>query len=172
MIPIIGVPIFPQASAWKPLSFKTFSIMDTVVVCTMTALVILLGVGIGNIEFGKDIGATLTINGFMSVFGTKIPGVVVAICLSLFAFTTVLTWALYGSRCTEFIFGENAAKPYLVVFCVLIVVGAVADLTLAWNISDTMNGLMAIPNLLALLLLSPVVVKLTREYFANQKTLK
>ena len=150
--------------------FEVF--MDTVIVCTMTALVVLLGNGVGGIEFGNDIGANLAINGFTAVYGGKIPAVVVAICLSLFAFTTTLTWALYGSRCTEFLFGEKAGKPYLVFYCLLIVIGAVTDLSLAWNIADTFNGLMAIPNLIALLVLSPIVIKLTREYFDNQKKLK
>ena len=150
--------------------FEVF--MDTIIVCTMTAMVILLGVGVQNIEFGKDIGATLTINGFMSVFGTKIPGVIVAICLTLFAFTTCLTWALYGSRCLEFLLGTKARKPYQIVYCLIIILGSVTELSLAWNIADTLNGLMAIPNLIALLALSPIVVKLSREYFADVKRLK
>lgn len=150
--------------------FEVF--MDTIVVCTMTAMVILLGVGVHSVEYGKDIGATLTINGFMSVFGTKIPGIVVAICLTLFAFTTCLTWALYGSRCFEYLLGTKARKPYQILYCAVIILGSVTELELAWNIADTLNGLMAIPNLIGLLLLSPVVVKLSREYFADVKRLK
>ena len=150
--------------------FEVF--MDTIVVCTMTAMVILLGVGVNNIEYGHDIGATLTINGFMSVFGTKIPGIIVAICLTLFAFTTILTWALYGRRCLEFLFGVKAGKIYLIVYCLIIAIGSVTELELAWNIADTLNGLMAIPNLIALLFLSPVVVKYSREYFDEVKKKK
>ena len=123
-------------------------------------------------QLSKDIGATLTINGFMSVFGTKIPGIVVAICLTLFAFTTCLTWALYGSRCFEYLLGTKARKPYQILYCAVIILGSVTELELAWNIADTLNGLMAIPNLIGLLLLSPVVVKLSREYFADVKRLK
>ena len=147
--------------------FEVF--MDTIVVCTMTAMVVLLGVGVHNIEFGNDIGAQLTINGFMSVFGDKIPGVVVAVCLTIFAFSTVLTWGLYGTRCMEYLFNYKAAKVYQIIFCGVMIIGGVIKLQLAWDIADTLNGLMAIPNLIALLLLSPVVIKLTKEYFRGVK---
>ena len=145
--------------------FEVF--MDTIVVCTMTALVVLLGVGIENIEFGNDIGANLTIMGFQSVFGQGLSGVAVAICLSLFALSTVLTWALYGSRCMEYLFGYKASKVYQVIFCIFACIAGNVELTLAWGIADTLNGLMAIPNLIALALLSPVVVKLSKEYFTE-----
>lgn len=150
--------------------FEVF--MDTIVVCTMTAMVVLLGVGVHNIEFGNDIGAQLTINGFMSVFGDKIPGVVVAVCLTMFAFSTVLTWGLYGTRCMEYLFNYKAAKVYQIIFCGVMIIGGVIKLQLAWDIADTLNGLMAIPNLIALLLLSPVVIKLTKEYFRGVKAAK
>ena len=145
--------------------FEVF--MDTIVVCTMTALVVLLGVGVENIEFGTDIGANLTIMGFQSVFGQGLSGVAVAICLSLFALSTVLTWALYGSRCMEYLFGYKASKVYQVIFCIFACIAGNVELTLAWGIADTLNGLMAIPNLVALALLSPVVVKLSKEYFTE-----
>lgn len=150
--------------------FEVF--MDTIVVCTMTAMVVLLGVGVQNIEYGNDIGAQLTINGFMSVFGDKIPGVVVAVCLTMFAFSTVLTWGLYGTRCMEYLFNYKAAKVYQIIFCGVMIIGGVIKLQLAWDIADTLNGLMAIPNLIALLLLSPVVIKLTKEYFRGVKAAK
>ena len=143
--------------------------MDTIVVCTMTALVALLGNGINGIEWGKDIGANLTINGFMSVFPGKISATCVAICLSLFAISTVLTWALYGTRCVEFLFGFKASKVYQIIFCGFACIAGAVSLDLAWAIADTLNGLMAIPNLIALLLLSPVVIKLTKEYFQSVK---
>ena len=147
--------------------FEVF--MDTVVVCTMTALVVLLGVGVQNIEYGTDIGANLTIMGFESVFGTGIPAVAVAICLSLFALSTVLTWALYGSRCVEYLFGFKVSKVYQVIFCLFACIAGTVELDLAWAIADTLNGLMAIPNLIALALLSPVVIKLSKEYFSSLK---
>lgn len=145
--------------------FEVF--MDTIVVCTMTALVVLLGVGVQNIEYGNDIGANLTIHGFESVFGSGIPGVAVAICLTLFALSTVLTWALYGKRCVEYLFGSKAAKVYQIIFCLFACIAGTVELSLAWAIADTLNGLMAIPNLIALALLSPVVIKLSKEYWAE-----
>ena len=148
--------------------FEVF--MDTIVVCTMTALVVLLGVGVQNIEYGNDIGANLTIRGFESVFGSGIPGVAVAICLALFALSTVLTWALYGSRCVEYLFGYKASKVYQVIFCIFACIAGTVELSLAWAIADTLNGLMAIPNLIALALLSPVVIKLSKEYFSQMKS--
>lgn len=150
--------------------FEVF--MDTIVVCTMTALVVLLGVGVQNIEYGNDIGANLTIMGFESVFGGGIPGIAVAVCLTLFALSTVLTWALYGTRCVEYLFGYKAAKVYQVIFCLFACIAGTVELSLAWAIADTLNGLMAIPNLIALALLSPVVIKLSKEYFASIKTNK
>ena len=150
--------------------FEVF--MDTIVVCTMTALVVLLGVGVENIEFGKDIGANLTINGFMSVFPGGISATCVAICLTLFALSTVLTWALYGARCVEYLLGYKASQVYKVIFCIFACMAGAIELELAWAISDTMNGLMAIPNLIAVALLSPVVFKLTKEYFQGIKAKK
>ena len=147
--------------------FEVF--MDTIVVCTMTALVAILGNGIENIQFGKDIGAQLTINGFMSVFPGKIAATCVAICLSLFAISTVLTWALYGTRCIEFLMGYKASKVYQIIFCGFACIAGAVKLELAWAIADTLNGLMAIPNLIAVALLSPVVIKLTKEYFQAVK---
>ncbi|MBR5597117.1 MAG: sodium:alanine symporter family protein [Lachnospiraceae bacterium] len=145
--------------------FEVF--MDTIVVCTMTALVVLLGVGVQNIEYGNNIGANLTIMGFESVFGHGIPGVAIAVCLTMFALSTVLTWALYGSRCIEYLFGYKASKVYQVIFCLFACMAGTVELTLAWDIADTLNGLMAIPNLIALALLSPTVVKLSKEYFTE-----
>ena len=150
--------------------FEVF--MDTVVVCTMTALVVLLGVGVDKVVYGQSIGADLTIQGFMSVFPGKPAALAVAVCLSLFALSTVLTWALYGCRCTEFLFGYKASRIYLVIFCAFACIAGAVSLDLAWAIADTLNGLMAIPNLIALALLSPVVIKLTKEYFQGIKAKK
>ena len=147
--------------------FEVF--MDTIVVCTMTALVALLGNGLDSIQWGKDIGAQLTINGFISVFPGKIAATCVAICLSLFAISTVLTWALYGTRCVEFLIGYKASKVYQIIFCGFACIAGAVELELAWAIADTLNGLMAIPNLIAVALLSPVVIKLTKEYFQSVK---
>ena len=150
--------------------FEVF--MDTIVVCTMTALVVLLGVGVENIPYGTEPGAALTIDGFMSVFPGKISATAVAICLALFALSTVLTWSMYGTRCVQFLMGYKASKVYQIIFCLFACIAGAVKLELAWNIADTLNGLMAIPNLLALLLLSPVVIKLTKEYFAGVRIRK
>ena len=96
-----------------------------------------------------------------TLFTQKGGALVIAVALALFAFSTILGWALYGSRCCEFIFGSKAIRPYQVIYVLMIVVGATVDLELVWNIADTLNGLMALPNLIALALLSGVVVKLS-----------
>ena len=145
--------------------FEVF--LDTVVLCTMTALVVLLGVGVENIPYGTDAGAALAIRGFQSVFGGALPGVIVAVCMALFAISSVLTWGLYGSRCCEYLLGGTAAKLYQFVFALCAIAGAVMEMGDVWAIADTLNGLMALPNLVALLALSPVVVRLGREYFSS-----
>ena len=150
--------------------FEVF--MDTIVVCTMTSLVVLLGVGVNSVPYGTDQGASLTIAGFKSVFGGPIPAVVVAICLTLFAISTVLTWGLYGSRCFEFLFGHKAVKVYQIIFALVVIVGAMMKLDIAWNIADTLNGLMAIPNLIGVIALSPVVAKATKDHFDRERRLK
>lgn len=142
--------------------FEVF--MDTIVICTVTALVVLLGVGIDNIEYGQDVGAALTIQGFRSVFGGALPGVIVAVCMTLFALSTILTWGLYGARCCEFLLGGAAARLYQVIFALAAIAGATMELSRVWAIADTLNGLMALPNLVALVALSPVVAQLTRRY--------
>ena len=147
--------------------FEVF--MDTIVVCSMTALVVLCGIGVDNIQFGTDVGANLTIQGFQSVFSGALPGIMVAACLTLFALTTILAWGLYGSRCCEYLFGAKVAKVYQVIFSLFLIVGSTMQLDLAWAIADTLNGLMALPNLVALIALSPVVAKLTKEYFTSLK---
>ena len=107
-----------------------------------------------------------------TVFGNKAGALIIAIGLSLFALSTVLSWGLYGTRCWEFLLGEKAIKPYQIIFTLVVIVSATMDLTLAWDIADTLNGLMAIPNLIALILLCPVVFKLTKEFFEGEKRLK
>ena len=141
--------------------FEVF--VDTIVICSMTALTIICS-GV-DINFGVKPGSELITAAVATIFGDKLAALFVAVALILFAFSTVLGWALYGTRCAEFLFGSKIIRPYQIVFCLVVIAGAVADLTLVWDISDTLNGLMAIPNLIALLLLSPVVIKLTREHF-------
>ena len=132
----------------------------------MTALTILCS-GV-SIQYGVDAGAELTISGFVVTYGNWI-SIFTAIALCCFAFSTILGWGLYGARCIEFIFGEKVIKPFMVIYSLISIVGAIADLELIWGISETCNGLMAIPNLIALFLLSGTVVKLAKEYFKTNK---
>jgi AGCS family alanine or glycine:cation symporter len=142
--------------------FEVF--MDTIVICTLTSLVILMSGT--EIPYGSNPGVLLTNAAFSQVFGQG-ASVIVAIGLTLFAGSTILSWGLYGTRCAEYLFGSKIIKPYQTVFCLLVVIGSVMELSLAWNIADTLNALMAIPNLIAVFALSPVVFKLVKEYRAG-----
>lgn len=140
--------------------FEVFT--DTILICTLTALTILCSETA--IQYGADAGAELTISGFVSTYGNWV-SIFTAIALCCFAFSTILGWGLYGARCIEFIFGEKVIKPFMVVYSCIAIVGATADLGLIWGISETCNGLMAIPNLIALFLLSGKIAQLTRQHF-------
>ncbi len=137
--------------------FEVF--MDTIVICTLTALVILCS-GVP-VNYGQAAGAELTISGFISTYGNWV-SIFTAISMCCFAFSTIISWGLYGSRCVEFILTSKAVKPFLVVYSLVSIVGATVDLGLLWDIAETFNGMMAIPNLVALFLLSGVVVKLVK----------
>ena len=114
----------------------------------------------------------MVVNAFSGIFGGKLSAVIIAVGLSLFALSTILSWALYGTRCCEFLFNK-AAKPaalvYKVLFCGVLIIGSTLGLDLVWTIGDALNGLMAIPNLVALLLLSGTVIATTKEYFKNHR---
>ena len=144
--------------------FEVF--MDTIVICTLTALTLLCGAG-DKIVWGKDAGAELISAAFSSVFGAQVGSVLVAVGITLFALSTILSWSLYGTRCFEYLTGGRGIKVYQILFVCVIVIGAMLKLDLVWNIADTLNGFMAIPNLIALLGLSGVVVKLTKEHFSK-----
>lgn len=157
------------ADTRKPVKQGMFGIFevftDTIVICTLTALVILCSqVPVG---YGQAAGAELTIQGFISVYGNWV-SVFTAVAMCCFAFSTILGWGLYGARCIEFLFSEKVIKPFMVAYSLVAILGATADLGLMWNIAETFNGLMAIPNLIALFLLSGTVVKMTKEYFAGE----
>ena len=157
------------ADTRKPVKQGMFGIFevftDTIVICTLTALVILCSqVPVG---YGQAAGAELTIQGFISVYGSWI-SIFTAVAMCCFAFSTILGWGLYGARCIEFLFSEKVIKPFMVAYSLVAILGATADLGLMWNIAETFNGIMAIPNLSALFLLSGTVVKLTKEYFAGE----
>ncbi len=157
------------ADTRKPVKQGMFGIFevftDTIVICTLTALVILCSqVPVG---YGQAAGAELTIQGFISVYGNWV-SVFTAVAMCCFAFSTIIGWGLYGARCIEFLFSEKVIKPFMVAYSLVAILGATADLGLMWNVAETFNGLMAIPNLIALFLLSGTVVKLTKEYFAGE----
>lgn len=144
--------------------FEVF--MDTIVICTLTGLVILLAAP--NISYGLAAGAELTISGFTATYGGWV-SILTAIAMCCFAFSTIIGWGLYGSRCIEFLGGEKFVRPFLVVYSFVSIVGATMNLGLLWDISDTFNGLMAVPNLIALLMLSGHVKKLAIEVDQAEK---
>ncbi len=137
--------------------------IDTIIVCTFTGLAIIVS---GVWDSGQT-GAVLS----ASAFEAAMPGIgkyLLAISLAVFAFTTILGWAFYSEKCWEFLFGTVTEKPFRLLWTLAVFPGAVLSLDFAWLVADTLNALMAIPNLIALLLLSPVIVTLTREYFARE----
>ena len=145
--------------------FEVF--LDTIVICTLTGLTLLCGAYHGGVDLhiGTMGETNLVAYSLGTLFTEKGGSLIIAIGLALFAFSTILGWALYGSRCCEFVFGTKAIKPYYVIYIICTVLGATVDLGVIWDISDTLNGCMAIPNLIAIVALSGVVVKETREYF-------
>lgn len=135
--------------------------IDTLIIATITALAITLT---GVWESGVS-GAALTMSAFQSVI--PIGNYLVSIGLLLFAFSTILGWEYYGERCAEYLLGPSIIKVYRIIFIPFIVIGAIGGLEFIWDLADTLNGLMAIPNLIGVVFLSPVVVKLTKEFFNN-----
>ena len=157
------------ADTKKPVKQGFFGIfevfVDTIIICTMTALVILCS-GVP-VNYGEAAGAELTISGFTAVYGSWV-SIFTAVAMCCFAFSTIIGWGLYGTRCIEFLFGSRANKLFMLVYALVAIVGATMNLGLMWSIAETFNGLMVIPNLIAVFLLSGVVVKLVKEYFAGE----
>lgn len=138
--------------------------IDTLILCTITGLVIVTS----GVWTGGETGAALTSQAFDQALGPLVPGggsILVAVSLVLFAFTTILGWSFYGEKCVQYLFGAGSIRPFRILWVAVIPVGACADLGTIWLLADTLNALMAIPNLIALLLLSPLIARLTREYF-------
>lgn len=158
------------ADTQKPVTQGMFGIFevfaDTIIICTLTALVILCS---GTpVTYGVAAGAELTISGFTTTYGSW-SSIFTAVALCCFAFSTIIGWGLYGSRFVQFLFRSNkVVRPFLVIYSFVSILGATLDLGLLWDIADTFNGLMSIPNLIALLLLSGMVVKLTKEHFPGK----
>jgi AGCS family alanine or glycine:cation symporter len=136
--------------------------IDTLIICTMTGLVLIVS-GVWNSDLQ---GAAMT----LMVFDSTLPfgGNILSLCIALFAFTTMLGWSYYGERCSQFLLGPKVVMPFRILWVIGVFIGTQMSLGLVWKMSDALNGMMAIPNLLALLLLSPVVFKLTKQYFQQQ----
>ena len=136
--------------------------IDTLIICTMTGLVLVV-TGVWN---GEPQGAAMT----LSAFKAELPygDIILSVCIVLFAFTTMLGWSYYGERCAEFLLGPKVIFPFRVLWVIGVFLGTQMSLELVWKMSDALNGMMAIPNLIALVLLAPVVFKLTREYFLEE----
>ena len=135
--------------------------IDTLIICTMTGLVLIVsGVWTSDLQ-----GAAMT----LMVFDSTLPfgGSILSLCIALFAFTTMLGWSYYGERCAQFLLGPKVVLPFRILWVIGVFIGTQMSLGLVWKMSDALNGMMAIPNLLALLLLSPVVFKLTKQYFQS-----
>lgn len=147
--------------------FEVFT--DTIVICTLTALVILCSDI--PVAYGEAAGAELTILGFTSTYGSWV-SIFTAVAMCCFAFSTIIGWGLYGARCIEFLFSSRVIKPFMIVYSLVAILGATMDLGLLWSIAETFNGLMSIPNLIAVFLLSGTVVKLVKEYFQGEGTQK
>ena len=148
--------------------FEVF--MDTIIICTLTSFILLCGYYGGvDIAWGQSAGSELISASFSLVFGNQLGSLIVAICIALFAFSTILSWSLYGTRCFEFIFKTKGTRMYQVLFLIVIVIGACLKLSLVWNIADTLNGCMILPNLIALIALSPIVIQTTNSYFKTSK---
>ncbi|RRN48848.1 sodium:alanine symporter family protein [Streptococcus suis] len=143
----------------------TGTFIDTLIICSLTGLSILV-----TDQWTTEglAGAPLTQEAFATVFGNT-GSIALTISLVLFAFTTILGWSYYGERCIEFLFGTKSILPYRLLFVAMVALGGFLKLDLIWTISDIVNGLMALPNLIALLALSPVIIKETRQYFAKKK---
>ena len=158
------------ADTKKPVKQGMFGIFevftDTIVICTLTALVILCSGT--SITYGQAAGAELTISGFTLTYGNWV-SIFTAVAMCCFAFSTIIGWGLYGARCAEFLFKEKAIRPFMVLYSLVAIIGATVDLGLLWSIAETFNGLMAIPNLIALLALNGVVVAETKKYLDNAK---
>lgn len=160
--PIAAAAAQTKHPVTQALVSMTQTFIDTIIVCTLTGLVLILT---GAWDNGKT-GAELTTIAFKA--GVPGGGYIVTIGLILFAYSAILGWCYYGEKSVEYLFGVKAVKPYRYVYILFVGVGAVAKLGLVWSLSDVFNGLMAVPNLIGLLLLSPVIVRITREYFAPE----
>lgn len=137
--------------------------IDTIIVCSITGLAIVVS---GAWTSGEN-GAALTSYAFSHAL--PMGNYIVAVALAIFAFTTIIGWSFYSEKCVQYLFGIKAIKPFRLLWTLAVPLGAVSSLDFIWLLADTLNAMMAIPNLIALVLLSPVVFGLTREYFIKKR---
>jgi AGCS family alanine or glycine:cation symporter len=137
--------------------------IDTLIICTMTGLVLV----VTGVWDGELYGAAMT----SAAFSSQLPfgDIILTLCIILFGFTTMLGWSYYGERCAEFLLGPKVIVPFRVLWVAGIFLGTQMSLELVWKMSDVLNGMMAIPNLIALVFLAPVVFRLSKEYFAEEE---
>lgn len=147
----------------------TGTFIDTIIVCSITGIVLVMGFIMAGNTFGTETGAVLTTN----VFNQLLPGIggwTVTIGVIFFAYSTILGWSYYGEKCCTYVFGEKSVLLYRIIYIISVFVGCVVTLDLVWLFADTFNGLMAAPNLIALLLLSGVIVKESKDFIARRKS--
>ena len=161
--PIAAAAAQTKHPVTQALVSMTQTFIDTIVVCTMTGLVIVTS---GAWETGAT-GTKLTAAGFGAIFNPSAGSMIVALGIAVFAYSTILGWCYYGEKSLEYLAGTKAIKPYRLIFSMMVLVGAVAKLELVWLLSDAMNGLMALPNLIGLILLSKVIVRETKDYYSK-----
>ena len=161
--PIAAAAAQTKHPVTQALVSMTQTFIDTIIICTMTGLVLILT----GLWSSGDTGAELT----TKAFAAGMPGgaYIVTLGIILFAYSTMLGWCYYGEKSIEYLFGVKSIMPYRIVFIIFIGLGAIAKLSFVWNLSDTLNGLMAVPNLIGLLLLTPVIISETKKYFGNDK---
>ena len=160
--PIAAAAAQTKSPITQALVSMTQTFIDTLIVCTMTGLVLILTGAWSNGQNGAELTTT--------AFAMGMPGgaYIVTVGLVLFAYSTILGWCYYGEKSIEYLFGIKSVLPYRIVFVIFVGIGAVAKLSIVWNISDALNGLMAIPNLIGLIMLTPVIVSETKKYFSPE----
>ena len=167
--PIAAAAAKTDHPARQGLVSMTGTFIDTIIVCSITGIVLVMGFIVAGNSFGDQTGAVLTI----SVFDKLLPGFggwVVTFGIIFFAYSTILGWSYYGEKCCTYLFGEKYVLIYRLIYIASVFIGTIATLDLVWLFADTFNGLMAVPNLIALLLLSGVIAKESKDFIAKRKS--
>ena len=166
--PIAAVAAKTDHPVRQGLVSMTGTFLDTIIVCSITGIVLVMGI-LSNQSPAGETGAALTTH----TFNNMLPGPggwIVTFGLIFFAYSTILGWCYYGEKCAAYVFGDGFVPAYRVIYVITVMLGTVASLDLVWSAADTFNGLMAIPNLIALLLLSKVILKETKDFKARRKS--